>query len=152
MQSSQQSAPSQTTLYPRPYRSALSQLRSGSCSSLKSFLVRMGWAQNDLSSSCGTAPPTTKHLFHCPPHPTQLSERDLWERPCLASNFLHSLYFFDLPTLDRSQPEPPPPSSSRVETARSPSQATNNNRSFSRNLKTYLHLQHMRSFVIHIFA
>ena len=44
-------------------------------------------------------PHTTVHVFSCSSHPTSLTELDQWERPCLASEFLSSLPFFELPHL-----------------------------------------------------
>ena len=95
-------------LLPRPYRSILSQLRSGYCLALNSYLERVGRAPSDLCPSCHTSPHTTSHIFTCTAHPTTLSPRDLWERPCLTSTFLSSLPFFDLPPLPPPPPEPPP--------------------------------------------
>ena len=96
------------TSLPRPHRSALSQLRSGFCSSLNSYLERVGRAQSNLCPSCGTAPHTTNHLFSCPDHPTDLVVRDLWDRPRLVAQFLASLSFFSLPPVPPPPPEPPP--------------------------------------------
>ena len=94
---------------PRPHRSTLAQLRSGFCPALKSYLERVGRAQDDRCPSCLGAPHTTSHLFACPSHPTTLGVRDLWDRPCLTTKFLVSLPFFDfLPPLVRPPPEPPP--------------------------------------------
>ena len=95
---------------PRRFRSTLSQLRSSYCSALSSYLERVGRAQSNLCPSCNSAPHTTEHLFSCPSHPTNLTPRNLWVRPCLASSFLSSLPFFDLPPLPTPPPEPPPAS------------------------------------------
>ena len=40
---------------------------------------------------------TSVHLLSCPSHPTFLTEKDLWERPRLASKFYFSLLFLNLP-------------------------------------------------------
>ena len=104
---SPQIAPEETNL-PRPYRSTLSQLRSSFCSSLHSYRERIGLVPSPLCPSCGLAPHTTVHVFSCSSHPTPLTELDLWERPRLASEFLSSLPFFDLPSLPPPPPEPPP--------------------------------------------
>ena len=96
------------TSLPRPHRSALSQLRSGCCSSLSSFLALLERGRSNLCPSCGTAPKTTNHLFSCPIHPTNLVVRDLWDRPRLVANFLASLPFFNLPPIPPPPPEPPP--------------------------------------------
>ena len=95
-------------LLPRPFRSTLSQLRSGYCSALNSYLERVGRAPNSLCPSCHSSPHTTAHIFSCPAHPTALSPRDLWVRPGLTSIFLSSLPFFNLPALPPPPPEPPP--------------------------------------------
>merc|ERR1712074_433299 len=79
------------TSLPRPYRTALSQLRSGFCSSLNSFLERIGRAPDALCPSCRGSPHTTSHIFSCPSHPTSLTVRDLWDRPCSVAVFLFSL-------------------------------------------------------------
>merc|ERR1712212_1070345 len=51
-----------------------------------------------LCPSCRGAPHTTAHLFSCPSHPTSLTVRDLWDRPCAVAEFLPSLPFpFTLP-------------------------------------------------------
>ena len=101
-------APEESSL-PRSYRTTLSQLRSGYCSSLNSFLERVGRAPSDRCPSCGSGPHTTAHVFSCPSHPTPLGLRDLWDRPCLTASFVSSLPFFVLPALPRPPPEPPPP-------------------------------------------
>ena len=93
---------------PRPYRTTLAQLRSGFCSSLNSFLERIDRAPDDLCPSCRGSPHTTSHIFSCPSHPTSLTERDLWDRPCSVAAFLSTLPFFSLPPLSRPPPEPPP--------------------------------------------
>ena len=75
---------------PRPYRTALSQLHLGFCSSLNSFLERIGRAQDNLCPSCRGSPHTTSHIFSCPSHPTSLTPLDLWDRPCSVASFLSS--------------------------------------------------------------
>ena len=94
---------------PRPFRSTLSQLRSGFCPALNSYLARVGRAPDDLCPSCRGAPHTTSHLFSCPSHPTRLEVSDLWERPVSVVEYLLTLPFpFHLPALYRPPPEPPP--------------------------------------------
>ena len=95
-------------LLPRRHRSVLSQLRSGYCSFLDSFLERVGRAPDSLCPSCRGAPHTTSHIFSCPSHPTPLSVGDLWKRPGPTTDFLSTLPFFDLPFVSRPPPEPPP--------------------------------------------
>ena len=91
-------------LLPRPYRTTMSQLRSGFCSSLNSYLERIGRAPDPLCPHCGGGNQTTNHLFACTSYPTSLTVSDLWERPGLVSRFLSSLPVFNLPDL----PRPPP--------------------------------------------
>ena len=94
---------------PRPYRTTLSQLRSGFCSSLNTFKVIVGRAPDNLCTSCRGAPETPSHLFSCPSHPTTLTVEDLWDRPRSVAEFLHTLSPpFNLPPLPRPPPEPPP--------------------------------------------
>ena len=94
---------------PRPYRTTLAQLRSGFCPALNSYLERVGRSPNDLCPSCHSSPHTTSHIFTCPSHPTSLTVRDLWDRPCAVAEFLPSLPFpFMLPPLPPPPPQPPP--------------------------------------------
>jgi len=95
-------------LLPRRLRSTLSQLRSGYCSSLNSFLHRINRAPDPLCPSCRGSPHTPAHLFSCPSHPTPLVVRDLWDRPGLAADFISSLPFFNLNPVSRPPPRPPP--------------------------------------------
>ena len=78
------------------------------CSSFHSYRERIGLIPNPLSPSCGLVPHTTGHVFSYFSHPTPLTELDLWERSRLASEFLSSLPFFNLPPLPSSLPDPPP--------------------------------------------
>ena len=75
-------------LLPRRLCSTLSQLRSGYCSSLSSFLHRVNRALDALCPSRRGAPHTLAYLFSCPSHPTALVLRDLWDRPGLAADFI----------------------------------------------------------------
>ena len=105
-------------LLPRPYRSTLSQLRSGYCSRLQSYLHRVGRAPSPACPDCGAAPHTTEHLFSCPVSPTDLAPADLWTAPLQAALFISSIpSFADLPPFPeipggpsppRPPPEPPP--------------------------------------------
>ena len=112
-------APEESNL-PRPYRSTLSQLHSSFCSSLHSCRERIGLIPSPLCPSGGVEPHTTVQAFSCSSHPTPLTGMDLWERPCLASKFLFSLPFFDLPPFplggqeSLEQSSSPLPSSSRA--------------------------------------
>ena len=99
-------------MLPRPYRSTLSQLRSGYCSRLQSYLHRVGRAPSPACPDCGSAPHTTEHLFSCPESPTDLVPADLWTAPLQAAQFISSLpAFSDLPPFPviPGGPFPPPP-------------------------------------------
>ena len=104
---------------PRAHRSALAQLRSGHCSALNSYLVRVGRSDTSTCPECGVDDHTPAHLFGCPSHPTNLRPIDLWLRPRRCATFLTSLPSFShLPQLappphlapgrPRPPPEPPP--------------------------------------------
>ena len=94
---------------PRQYRTTLSQLRSGHCSSLNAYKSRIGISQTDTCPSCHHSPQDTPHLFTCPAHPTALGVGDLWERPATVADFLATLPFFRFGVPPRPPPEPPPP-------------------------------------------
>ena len=102
--------PSERVL-PRPYRSALSQLRSGYCSRLQTYLHRVGRAPSEVCPDCASAPHTTEHLFFCPERPTDLAPADLWTAPLQVGSFLASTpSFADLPpfpTLPQGSPPLP---------------------------------------------
>ena len=94
---------------PRSFRTTLSQLRSGFCPALNTYLQRVGRSSTDLCPSCRGGPHTTAHLFNCPSSPTDLEVRDLWDRPCAVAEFLQSLPLpFSFPHPLRPPPEPPP--------------------------------------------
>ena len=78
--------PSERVL-PRPYRSTLSQLRSGYCSRLRSYLHRVGRAPSAACPECDSAPHTTDYLFSCPMIPTDLVPTDLWTATLQAAPF-----------------------------------------------------------------
>ena len=105
-------SPSETRL-PRPYRSALAQLRSGHCSKLNTYKFKIGLSDTDLCPECGRRPHTTQHLFDCRSSPTPLSVGDLWTDPVAVARHLTSLTAFAaLPPLgppDRRPPPEPPP-------------------------------------------
>ena len=107
-------------MLPRPYRSTLSQLRSGYCSKLQSYLHRVGRAPTPACPDCGSAPHTTEHLFSCPESPTDLAPADLWTAPLQAAQFISSIpAFSDLPPPFPVVPGglfPPPPPPSRTST------------------------------------
>jgi len=94
---------------PRTYRTTLSQLRSGYCRGLNSYNARIGETTNSLCPSCNAADHTSRHLFSCPSHPTNLDVEDLWHQPVRTAAFLSTLPFLSwLPELPRPPPEPPP--------------------------------------------
>ena len=94
---------------PRAYRTTLAQLRSGFSPALNTYLHRINKSPDDLCPSCRGAPHTTSHLFTCGSHPTSLTVRDLWDRPCAVAEFLATLGLpVALPPLRRPPPEPPP--------------------------------------------
>ena len=106
-------------MLPRPYRSTLSQLRSGYCSRLQSYLHRVGRAPSPACPDCGSAPHTTEYLFSCPESPTDLAPADLWTAPLQAAQFISSIpAFSDLPPFPviPGGPFPPPPPPSRTST------------------------------------
>ena len=73
---------------PRTTRSTLSQLRSGFSKHLNSYKNRLDPSFSDKCDKCNTATHTTEHLFLCPQNPTQLTVRDLWQKPKQAARFL----------------------------------------------------------------
>ena len=94
---------------PRPYRSALSQLRSGYCVALNDYQFRVGGSLTATCPECTTADQTVPHIFACPAHPTYLSLEDLWYDPVGVAGYISSLPSFNyLPPMGRPPPEPPP--------------------------------------------
>ena len=112
-------------LLPRPYRSTLSQLRSGYCSRLQSYLHRVGRAPSPACPDCGSAPHTTEHLFSCPRSPTDLAPADLWtaQRSLQAALFISSISFLrGPPSLSSApwRPVPPPAPLPNLHRSRAP--------------------------------
>lgn len=100
--------PSELTL-PRSYRCTLSQLRSGHCSRLNSYLHSIGASPSPTCPSCNLAPETVQHLFSCASNHTDLSLIDLWTQPLDVAHFLSTHpSFTNLPPLPPPPPEPPP--------------------------------------------
>ena len=93
---------------PRKTRRTLSQLRSSECLALNSYQHKVGLSDTPLCPCCRSEEHTTQHLFECPSHPTEREPIDLWLRPILATEFLRTLPFMDLPEARRPPPEPPP--------------------------------------------
>ena len=104
----------------RPTRSVLAQLRSGFCSKLQDFQLRIGKTADNICPICRLAPDSVSHLFDCPARPTNLSTDDLWSQPREVASFLSSHPAFNqLPVVaplpprqrrrGRPPPEPPPP-------------------------------------------
>ena len=73
----------------RNARTCLSQLRSGYCKLLNSYLSRIDPNIQDECPQCHESPHDTKHLFNCRANPTTLTTIDLWERPTDVAQFLH---------------------------------------------------------------
>ena len=73
---------------PRSTRSSLSQLRSGYCPILKSYMARIDPDIQDLCPDCNISSHTTWHLFNCPAKPTPLTVLSLWKQPEQAAAFL----------------------------------------------------------------
>ena len=69
------------------------------CSSLHSNHQKMGLIHSPICPSCGVEPHTIVHVFTCSYHATPLTERNLWERPRLMSEFLFGLLLFNISPL-----------------------------------------------------
>ena len=93
---------------PRHYRSTLSQLRSGHCANLASYLHRVGRTDSPTCPQCNNGDQTVPHLFTCTASQTDLTLNDLWLRPKRVATFLSSHPSFTLPPLDAPPPRPPP--------------------------------------------
>ena len=103
----------------RAHRSTLAQLRSGYCSALNDYLVRVGRSDSPACPQYGADDHSPTHLFSCPSHPTDLRPIDLWLRPSRVATFISSLPPFShlppsappplAPEPPRPPPEPPPP-------------------------------------------
>jgi len=74
---------------PRSVRTTLSQLRSGHCRLLKSYMARITTGVSDVCPECGVARHSVEHLFNCSAHPTQLTVQDLWDNPAEVADFLN---------------------------------------------------------------
>jgi hypothetical protein len=95
---------------PRQTRCVLSQLRSGHCSRLSDYMYQIGRSADDACPVCGVSPHTVDHLFACRPHPTDLTLRDLWDKPVEVAAFLQTTPTFAfLPPVPPPPPQPPPP-------------------------------------------
>ena len=80
---------------PRPYRPALSQLRSGYCVAVNHYQFRVGGFMTAICPECTRADQTVPHIFACPAHPTYLSLEDLWTDPVVVASFISSLPSFN---------------------------------------------------------
>ena len=105
----------------RPTRAVLAQLRSGHCSRLLDFQLKIGKVANDSCPECRLFSNSVDHIFNCPAHPTNLSPEDLWHQPREVASHLSSFPAFShLPAIAplpprqgrrrRPPPEPPPTS------------------------------------------
>ena len=90
---------------PRQTRAVLARLRSGFCSDLKDYQLRLGRSDDDLCPECRLNPASSSHIFSCPSHPTNLTTTDLWEKPWEVAQLLASFQAFD----NLPPPGPPPP-------------------------------------------
>ena len=93
---------------PRPYRSALSQLRSSHCTNLASYQHRVGRSDSPICPHCRLFEETTDHIFSCASIPTGLLTGDLWRNPTRVATQLYHHPSFDLPPLDAPPLRPPP--------------------------------------------
>ena len=85
---------------PRSHRSILSQLRSGHCAKLQSYLHRIDKADLPTCPHCKASDETVQHIFECPSFPTDLTLSDLWSRPTRVASFLSTHLSFSLSPLD----------------------------------------------------
>ena len=94
---------------PRAHRTTLSQLRSGHCSSLEDYQLRIGNRNSTgVCPECKASQHTVEHIFECPAKPTGLCKEDLWEKPVEVARMLGDLPSFSyLPPLERPPPRPP---------------------------------------------
>ena len=74
---------------PRATRATLSQLRSGYSNYLNSYKARINPAIQDLCPLCNAHSHTTRHIFECPANRTNMTTRDLWNKPSEAARFLN---------------------------------------------------------------
>jgi hypothetical protein len=100
-------------LLPHVYRTTLSQLRLGKCSSLHTYKHFIKAANSDVCPKFQTAPHLTLHLFSCPAYPTTLTAYHLWRHPVKVAELLQVLPSFNhlppfTPRLPLPPPEPPP--------------------------------------------
>ena len=94
---------------PRPFRTAMSQLRSGFSSKLQSYRSRIGLSNSPLCPECRSHEHTTEHVFDCPAAPTSLTPLSLWTDPLGVADFLSTLRAFEsLPPREGRPPRPPP--------------------------------------------
>lgn len=73
---------------PRSTRTTLSQLRSGRCRLLNSYMSRLDSSITNTCPDCGNQPHDTNHLFDCPANLTRLNVESLWTKPKEAATFL----------------------------------------------------------------
>ena len=96
----------QESRLPRQCRTVLAQLRSDHCVKLKNYQLRIGKSDDDVCPDCQTNAASTSHLFQCSSHPTNLTTRDLWERPWETISHISQFLGFD--SLLAVGPPPPP--------------------------------------------
>ena len=81
------------------------QLRSGHCAKLKDYQLRIGKTDDNVCLDCRVNAASTSHLFQCPSHPTNLTTKDLWERPMEAISHISQFQGFN--SLQAVGPPPP---------------------------------------------
>ena len=91
----------------RTERCILAQLRTGDCSLVKDYQMRIGKSADALCPECLFRRHTVPHIFDCDAAPTCLKITDLWTHPIAVINFLSGLSAFS--SLARNNPPPPRP-------------------------------------------
>ena len=86
----------ETTLK-RKQRTTLSQLRSGHCRLLNSYLNRLMPTVDPSCPDCGVIPQDVPHLFNCSANPNTLEAVNLWDKPVES---IRELSFLDHRLLD----------------------------------------------------
>ena len=83
--------------FSRIARTTLVQMRSGECYFLQDYLVKVSRSDSALCPECRYRRHSVPHLFACDASPTQLTVRDLWEKPVATAKFLKTPSFPLLP-------------------------------------------------------
>jgi len=72
----------------RESRTFLAQLRSGYCKGLNYWRNGVSVSVDNVCPECEQSPHDVQHLFNCPEKPTDMTPRDLWDRPREVVQFL----------------------------------------------------------------